>query len=224
MKPLNRLKLAVTQPRLWLAIAILLGLLLCILTPLRAIFDPNFVIEHLCCLGVWSIGLFICAYIILTVMGIPGTVLTLAGGAIFGLVWGTLWSVIGATLGAIAAFLLARYLLHDWYCRQFKHSHAFKRFHRAVKRMPFKFVLTIRFAPISPFNVVNFLFGLTPIDLKTYSLGTVVGIIPGTLLYTWLGVTGKEALTGESRLPFLIALTFLALLSLLPFLAKSKST
>lgn len=211
------------KTKIWIAIALFSCLIICLFGPLRVIFDVNFLTQNLCSLGVWAICLFICAYVVFTAIAIPGTVLTIAGGAVFGLFWGTLWSVIGATLGAIAAFLLARYLFGDWYCRKFKHSDTLKRFHQAVKRMPFKFVLTIRFAPISPFNVVNFLFGLTPIDLKTYSLGTFIGIIPGTLLYTWLGVTGRQAMSGGDRLSFFIALSFLALFSLLPLINRQKS-
>ncbi len=212
-----------TKPKTWLVVALFSGLIVCLFSPLRVIFDVNFLTQNLCSLGIWAICLFICAYILLSAIALPGTVLTIAGGAVFGLFWGTLWSVIGATLGAIAAFLLARYLLHDWYCRKFKHSRTLQRFHRAVRRSPLKFVLTVRFAPISPFNLVNFLFGLTPIDLKTYSLGTFLGIIPGTILYTWLGVTGRQALNGSDRLSFFIALSFLALFSLLPFIKQQKS-
>lgn len=78
----------------------------------------------------------------------------------------------------------------------------------------------MRFAPISPFNIVNFLFGLTPIEGYHYTIGTFFGIIPGTIAYTWLGVTGDAAWKGGSRLQFFIALGFLALLSLLPILVK----
>lgn len=219
-----KLKQVFQQPKTWLTVALFSCLIISLFSPLRVIFDVNFLTQNLCKLGAWAICLFIGAYIVLTAIAIPGTVLTIAGGAVFGLFWGTFWSVIGATLGAIAAFLLARYLLYDWYCRKFKHSYTLKRFQQAVTRMPFRFVLTVRFAPISPFNVVNFLFGLTPIDLKTYSLGTFLGIIPGTLLYTWLGVTGKQAWSGGDRGSFFLALTFLAFFSVLPWITPQKST
>ncbi|MBC6418975.1 MAG: TVP38/TMEM64 family protein [Prochloron sp. SP5CPC1] len=134
---------------------------------------------------------FILVYAVVTVIGVPGTILTIAGGLVFGLGWGSLWSVIGATLGAMGSFWAARYL-------------------------------AVRFAPISPFNVVNFLFGLTPIHWVPYSLGTFIGIIPGTLAYTWLGTSGSEALAGGERLPFILALGFLTLLSIIPFLARKK--
>ena len=76
-------------------------------------------------------------------------------------------------------------------------------FQIAILKQPLKFVLVIRLAPISPFNIVNFLFGLTSIHWLSYTLGTFIGIIPGTFAYTWLGVSGIQALSGSDRLFFL---------------------
>ncbi|WP_216349371.1 TVP38/TMEM64 family protein [[Limnothrix rosea] IAM M-220] len=175
-----------------------------------------------CCV----VGLFLGLYIVLTIFGIPGTVLTTAGGIIFGLSWGTFWSVLGATLGALGAFLAARYLLRDWALSKFHRHHVLKRIRAAVHRNPLTLVLAMRFAPITPFNLINFLFGLTPIHWVPYTLGTFIGIIPGTILYTWLGVSGKTAFSGGDRLPFIFALTILCLLSVIPplFLEKCRST
>lgn len=210
------------RPRFWLAIALVACFISCTLGPCRLIFNQEFWVDRLQHWGPWSACIFICIYTLLTVIGIPGTVLTVAGGIAFGLAWGTFWSVLGATLGAVGAFLLARYLLHDWAERRFRRHQSLNRFTQAVQQMPLQFVLAVRFAPISPFNIVNFLFGLTPIDLKTYAVGTFVGIIPGTLAYTWLGVAGKDALMGGDRVPLFLALGFLTLLSVLPILAKKK--
>ncbi|WP_143727391.1 TVP38/TMEM64 family protein [Moorena bouillonii] len=216
---LNRL---LKRRSLWLAIALFILVLLCYSTPVRALFNQRFLVQQLQGLGHWAICLFILVYALATVLGIPGTVLTIAGGTVFGLVWGTFWSVIGATLGALGAFWVARYLLRDWVEYKFRHHKALVSFNQAVMQTPLMFVLAVRFAPISPFNVVNFLFGLTPIGSVEYTLGTFFGIIPGTLAYTWLGVTGGEALQGGDRLPFFLALSFLGILSALPLLAKRK--
>lgn len=210
------------SPKLWIAIALLVCLLLSLFTPLNHLFNRQFLTQTLQNWGNWAVFLFVLIYTVLTAIGIPGTVMTIAGGAVFGLFWGTFWSVIGATLGAIAAFWVGRYLLRDWAERRFAHHPALYRFHRAVVRAPMKFVLAVRFAPISPFNVVNFLFGLTPIHWISYAVGTFLGIIPGTLAYTWLGVTGDRALSGGDRLPFFLALSFLALLCLIPLWAQKR--
>lgn len=210
------------NPRFWLAIALLGLLLLCWLTPLKVLFDQKFLEQQLQQLGNWAVCLFLLAYTLATVVGVPGTVLTVAGGAVFGIVWGTFWSVIGATLGAIGAFWVARYLLRDLAEKWFEHHKYLQQFNEAVGDKPLTFVLAVRFAPICPFNLVNFLFGLTPISSVDYAIGTFFGIIPGTLAYTWLGVAGGIALQGGDRLPFFLALTFLTLLSVLPIWVKRK--
>lgn len=198
-------------------------LFLYLISPLKTILlDREFWLSKLHDCGEWAVFAFVGAYVILTVLGIPGTILTVTGGLVFGLIWGTIWSVVGATLGAIAAFCAARYCLRDWAKNKFQQHHRLKCFEEAVAKMPLHFVLAVRFAPISPFNIVNFLLGLTPIDLKTYSVGTFFGIIPGTLAYTWLGVTGKNALESGEYIPLCIALGILTLLSLLPLLANNK--
>lgn len=211
--------------RLWLGIFLLVCLFLSTLGPLKVFFNQDFLVQQLhhlqqysCCAS----GLFLLLYTILTVIGIPGTILTFAGGVVFGLSWGTFWSVLGATLGAMGAFWTARYLLHDQVVHHFGKHKALIKFNQAVVDKPLAFVLAVRFAPISPFNVVNFLFGLTPIHWLPYCLGTFIGIIPGTLAYTWLGVSGLEALEGGERWPFFLALGFLTLLSVMPFLSKFK--
>lgn len=207
-----------------LAIAALVMILLCCLTPIRAIFDQTFLVMQLEMLGHYAASWFVLAHLIATVIGIPGTILTVAGGVVFGLVWGTIWSVIGATLGAIGAFWLARTLLHHWAERYFGYHPILQRCKQAAICNPLSFVLALRFAPISPFNVVNFLLGLTPIPFKSYAVGTFVGIIPGTFAYTWLGVTGKQAWQGDDRLSFVLALGLLTLISVLPMYLRQRNT
>lgn len=169
-----------------------------------------------------SISLFLAAHIIANAIGIPGTVFVVVGGAVYGLWWGTLWSVIGATLGAIAAFCLARYLLHGWFSNQFKHNVYVQKISHALCKKGFSCVLTIRISPISPFNIVNFALGLTPVSVRDYALGTALGIIPGTLIYTWLGVTGAEALSGGKLLPLFCCLMVLAVVSAIPLIISRR--
>lgn len=169
-----------------------------------------------------SISLFLAAHIIANAVGVPGTVFVIVGGAVYGLWWGTFWSVIGATLGAIAAFWLARYLLHDWFSARFKHNAYIQKISRTLCKKGLSCVLTIRFSPVSPFNVVNFALGLTPVSVSAYSIGTLIGIIPGTLIYTWLGVTGAEALSGGKLLPLFCCLTVLAIVSAIPLIVSRR--
>ncbi len=174
--------------------------------------------------GPSSVGYFICAHIVANAIGIPGTLLVVVGGAAYGLWWGAIWSVLGATLGAIAAFWLARYLLHDWFKDRFYHHSLFQNLNNTLCANGLACVLAIRFSPVSPFNLVNFAFGLTRVPVQPYALGTLIGIVPGTLAYTWLGVTGADALGGGSLRPLFACLIMLALLSALPLLLRQFRT
>ena len=212
------------KPRVWVAIALFLAAFLVTVGPLNVLFDQEFILQHLEAYRCCATALFITLYTLLTVIGIPGTVLTVAGGLAFGLFWGTLWSVLGATLGALGAFWTARYLLRDLAETKFGEYHLLGYLKKTVTQNPLRFVLTLRFVPITPFNLINFLFGLTPIHWLPYTLGTFVGILPGTFAYTWLGVSGIEALQGRDRLSFFLALILLALLSAIPFCLRKKSS
>lgn len=216
LRRLNWLK----NPRYWVATVLLTSLLVVLLSPLNSVFDRDSLVKQFQNTDHCAACLFIVAHILLTVVCIPGTVLTVAGGVVFGLYWGTIWSAIGATLGAVGAFGVARYLFHDWASKRFGRYPMLQRFHVAVRGRPWQFVLLVRLVPITPFNLVNFLFGLTPVPVGIYALGTLVGIIPGTLAFTWLGVTGKAALQGGDRAPFFLALGLLLVLCLLPLAFK----
>ena len=172
--------------------------------------------------GPQGVRFFLGAHVVANAVGVPGTLLVAVGGAVYGLWWGTLLSVVGATLGAIAAFWLARYLLYGWFKRRFAKNALVTKLDAMLCDRALPCVLTIRFSPISPFNIVNFAFGLTSVPARAYALGTLIGIIPGTLAYTWLGVTGAEALSGGSLIPLIICLLLLTALSALPVLLKRR--
>ena len=197
-------------------VVIFLLILLFIFTPLKIVFDftlfKSFIKQYE---GYIEI-IFITIYTLLTIIGIPGTILTIVGGCLFGLWHGTLISIFSATLGALFAFLVARYLLQNYVQQKFIQNKQLNRFQNAVLDRPFSFVLTTRLVPISPFNLVNYLFGLTTIDWTDYTIATFVGVIPGCFAYTWLGKSGEQAMMGGDRLSFFLALSFLALLSIIP--------
>lgn len=210
--------------RFLLAIALFSLTILLTVSPLKILFDRAFLLQVLsdpCC----QVIIYLFLFILFTIVGIPGTFLVLTGGIIFGLFWGTIWSVVGASLGALAAFWTSRYLFRKCTENKFSNNKMLAKFQQAVIARPFSFVFIIRLIPVSPFNLENYLFALTPINWFPYTVATFFGIIPGTLLYTWLGLSGKEALTGGDRWPFLIALGFLILLSIIPlcFNKKKKS-
>ena len=100
-------------------------------------------------------------------------------------------------VGASSAFLLARYLLHDWAVSRYGEHPLLIRLNKSMAQHCLKLVIVVRLFPISPFNLVNFLFGLTKASLLDYSFGTAIGIIPGTALYTFIGQSGRQALEGK---------------------------
>jgi uncharacterized membrane protein YdjX (TVP38/TMEM64 family)/rhodanese-related sulfurtransferase len=174
--------------------------------------------------GVSAPLLFMTIYALGTVLFFPGSVLTLAGGAIFGPVWGTIYNLIGATVGATLAFLAARYLAQNWVARR---SGGFlKKLLDGVDAEGWKFVAFVRLVPLFPFNLLNYALGLTRIRLGHYVLASCVFMLPGAIAYTYLGYAGREAVTGGEGLiqKGLLALALLALVAFLPRLLRRLRT
>ena len=196
--------------------------LLSIFIPLKTVFNPLLFKAFIQQYEGYVTILFIVIYTLLTVIGIPGTILTIVGGCLFGVWHGTVISTISATLGALCAFWAARYLFRNSAQRRFASSKRLIEFQTAILKQPFGFVLTTRLIPISPFNLVNYLFGLTTIDWRDYTWATFIGVIPGCFVYTWIGKSGEIAMTGGDRLSFFLALTLLALLSIVPLIYRRR--
>jgi uncharacterized membrane protein YdjX (TVP38/TMEM64 family) len=144
---------------------------------------------------------FIGIYNLATILLIPGSLLTLGGGFIFGAVWGSVYVLIAATLGATFAFLIGRYLSRDWVRQQLDKYPKFKAIEAAVSKEGLKVVLLTRLSPVFPFNLLNYAFGVTGVSLKDYVFGSI-GMIPGTILYVYIGsLVGDLALIGTSAQP-----------------------
>jgi uncharacterized membrane protein YdjX (TVP38/TMEM64 family) len=129
---------------------------------------------------------FILGYAVATVAFVPGSLLTLAAGAIFGLAQGTLYTFLGATLGASAAFLIARYGARRTIERRIAGNRKFAAIDRAVGKEGFKIVALLRLSPVFPFNLLNYSLGLTKVRFLDYLLASVA-MLPGTLLYVYYG-------------------------------------
>jgi uncharacterized membrane protein YdjX (TVP38/TMEM64 family) len=168
-----------------------------------------------------SVAAFIAVYVLTTALSIPGAViLTLAGGFLFGVAAGTLYVNIGATAGATIAFLSARYLLGDRL--QEKYGKQLAKFNRELDRNGANYLLTLRLIPAFPFFLINFLSGLTKLRLGTFLWTTSLGIIPGTIVFTFAGQQ-----LGSIRSPadilsknVIIAFLVLALFALIPAIVK----
>lgn len=145
---------------------------------------------------------FIAGYIVATVAFIPGSLLTLAAGAIFGLLWGTVYVFVGATLGATAAFLVSRYLARSAIEKRVAGNTRFASIDKAVGAQGRRIVLLLRLSPVFPFNLLNYALGLTRVKLVDY-VAASVGMLPGTLLYVYYGKLAGDvaALAGGATAP-----------------------
>ncbi len=145
-------------------------------------------------LGVVGIIAFVLIYNLATLLLIPGSLLTLGGGALYGVFWGSVYVVIAAMLGAITAFLIGRYYTRSWVSQKLQGYPKFQAIDQAVAREGLKIVFLTRLSPIFPFNLLNYSFGITCVSLRDYVIGSV-GMIPGSVMYVYLGSLAGDIAT-----------------------------
>ncbi len=137
-------------------------------------------------LGPLGPAVFIVGYAIATVAFIPGSIITLAAGAIFGLAKGTLFVFIGAAIGSALAFLVARYVARSSIERRIEKNSRFAAIDSAVAKEGLKIVFLLRLSPIFPYNLLNYALGLTRVRFRDYVVASI-GMLPGTFLYVYYG-------------------------------------
>ena len=145
-------------------------------------------------LGIWGPVFVIGFYIAACILFLPGSVLTLGAGFIFKVLVGTITVSAGSTLGACAAFLIGRTIGREWIAGKIAGNQKFVAIDNAVGVQGFKIVLLIRLSPVFPFNLLNYAFGLTKVSFWKYALASWIGMIPGTVMYVYLGA-GLRSLT-----------------------------
>ena len=160
--------------------------------------------------------LFMVIYTVGTIFFLPGSVLTLAGGALFGPWWGTFYNLTAATIGAIISFLIARHIASDWV--EQKTGGRLKQLKEGVEGEGWHFVAFVRLVPLFPFNLLNYALGLTRIKFSHYAIATYICMLPGAIAYTYLGYVGREAAGGGEDLiqKMMMALALLAIAAFIP--------
>ncbi|KAK9726129.1 hypothetical protein RND81_05G192000 [Saponaria officinalis] len=143
-------------------------------------------------LGPWGPLVLAVAYIPLTVLAVPASVLTLGGGYLFGLPLGFIADSVGATIGATAAFLLGRTIGRSYVMSKLNNYPKFQAVAIATQRSGFKIVFLLRLVPLLPFNMLNYLLSVTPINLGAYMLATWLGMMPITFAFVYVGTTLKD--------------------------------
>ncbi len=164
---------------------------------------------------------YIAIYIISVALLVPiATVLTLAGGFLFGAVVGTVFVNIGATVGAILAFLFARYILGNKI--QEKYGAQLEKFNKGFEENKYQYLFSLRFLPVFPFFLVNFFCGVAKVDIKTFIITTSLGIIPGSFVYTFAGskLATIKSLEDIFTTDILLAFILLGTLTLMPVIVK----
>jgi len=135
-----------------------------------------------------TVLLFMAIYILQTALSLPGAaILSLAAGAIFGAIMGTVYANLAATIGATLAFLATRFLLHDLVQRKF--GDRLKKLNHELETRGLNYLLFLRLVPIFPFFLINLAAGLTRLPLRTFIIGTMIGIIPGGFVYCNAGAS-----------------------------------
>lgn len=137
--------------------------------------------------GAWGVAVFAVIYIIATVLFLPGSILTLGAGFVYGPFWGTLLISPVSVLAAFIAFSLARGRLRPWVMKKVGSNERFSLVDKAVGEQGFKIVMLLRLSPVFPFNFLNYALGLTGVKGRSYVLASFIGMLPATFLYTYLG-------------------------------------
>jgi len=167
-------------------------------------------------LGWWAPVVFVLLWIAASVLFLPGLAITIAGGLVFGAVWGAVWTTVGANLGAIAAFLVGRYAARGMVEGMVEKNHALKKIDEGVKRQGWRMLMVTRLVPIFPFNVQNYVYGLTDIPLRTYVLVTLPCMLPATIAFNFAAGSVRTGDLGKTLWYLGVAAVFFVLLSLVP--------
>ena len=134
--------------------------------------------------GLFGYSLYILLFIIATLFLLPGSILVIAGGIVFGPLLGTLLSLIAATLASSCSFLLARWLGRDLLLKYVGHSHTFQAIEKGIARNGIDFLILTRLISLFPYNIQNYAYGLTTIAFWPYTLISALTTLPGIVIYT----------------------------------------
>jgi uncharacterized membrane protein YdjX (TVP38/TMEM64 family) len=149
--------------------------------------------------GAWAPLVFCALYAVCTVFLIPGSLMTLGAGAVFGFGWGLLWVTIAANLGANAAFFVGRFAARSRVERRMTGHPKFAAVDKAVGREGWKIVGLLRLSPVFPFTLLNYALGVTGVTWRDYALASLIGMAPGTCLYVYLGHVVTVFITRVAR-------------------------
>ena len=173
----------------------------------------NNLLEWIDQFGIWGPVLFVFLYAGAAVLFIPGSALTLGAGALFGVVKGSILVSLASTLGASLAFLIGRYVARDWVAKKIEDNPKFKAVDEAVGREGWKIVALTRLSPLFPFTFLNYAYGLTKVKFSHYVLASWIGMMPGTVMYVYLGSLARLGVQAEEASGAQLALRIVGLVA-----------
>jgi uncharacterized membrane protein YdjX (TVP38/TMEM64 family) len=154
--------------------------------------------------GAWGGVIYGLVYTLAAIAFVPGSLLTIGAGLLFGVFWGTVVVSIASTTAAALAFLIARYLARSRVEELARRHPRFQAIDQAIRDKGWRVVALLRLSPLIPFNVSNYLYGLTPVAFGPYVLASWIAMLPATVLYVWIGAAGRAAAgaaRGQGRSP-----------------------
>jgi len=208
--------------RAWVRPVLLLAAVVAILVAARALGLGDRIGEvrtWILSLGAWAPVVFVLIYAAAVVAAVPGSVLTVAAGAMFGSMLGVVLVSIASTLGATGAFIVARFLARDSVVRWLEGNEKFAKLDRLTRDHGAIIVAITRLVPLFPFNLLNYGFGLTRVPLRTYVFWSWLCMLPGTVLY----VVGADAVTtalAQGRVPWVLVIALLVTIAVLTLIVR----
>jgi len=163
--------------------------------------------------------IYILVYSLAPVFFIPPSPFGLIAGVLFGSLWGTIYSLIGTVIGATICFYLAKYFFGNW-IRNKIYDSRFEKLYHDVKKNGWKIVAITRLIPIFPYNLLNYMFGLTEIKFTHYILASFIFSIPGCATYVIFGDSIIDVINGKFSIKFFIAVVLFIVISISPFMYK----
>ncbi len=181
-------------------------------------------------LGAWAPAVFILIWVFACVLLLPGLPISLVGGLVFGAVWGSVWTTVGANMGAAAAFLIGRYAARGMVEGWIENNRALQKIDEGVKQQGWRMLMITRLVPLFPFNVQNYVYGLTNIPFRTYVLVSLPTMIPATIAYNFASGSAREVILSGGQpealkktvLYVAVAAVFFVLVSLIPGWVKKR--
>jgi len=201
---------------------IILGATIIVTLANRERFDVDSLVTWVAGFGLLAPLAFFALRVFGAVVLIPGSIMALAAGALFGVVHGAIYNLFASTAGAILAFAIARYVAPDWIAQRFASNDLLTRVLQGVEAEGWRFVAFVRLVPLFPYNLLNYALGLTRIKLSHYSVATLACMIPADVAYVYMGYTAREAVAGNERAwqLGLVALGILATLAFIPRIVR----